>query len=97
MSVVESDPPHGITDEFVARLSERADEAERLRRLPGTKTSAITTSCEPHRMVAVAEVYAGTARDVDIAAGHVVFDYDVSRELVGALSIGAKISPIAMV
>lgn len=36
-------------------------------------------------------------RDVDIAAGHVVFDYDVSRELVGALAIGAKISPIAMV
>jgi 3-hydroxy-9,10-secoandrosta-1,3,5(10)-triene-9,17-dione monooxygenase len=36
-------------------------------------------------------------RDVDIAAGHVVFDYDVSRELLGALAIGAKISPIAMV
>jgi 3-hydroxy-9,10-secoandrosta-1,3,5(10)-triene-9,17-dione monooxygenase len=36
-------------------------------------------------------------RDVDIAAGHVVFDYDVSRELMGALAIGAKISPIAMV
>jgi 3-hydroxy-9,10-secoandrosta-1,3,5(10)-triene-9,17-dione monooxygenase len=34
---------------------------------------------------------------VDIAAGHVVFDYDVSRELAGALAIGAKISPIAMV
>jgi 3-hydroxy-9,10-secoandrosta-1,3,5(10)-triene-9,17-dione monooxygenase len=36
-------------------------------------------------------------RDVDIAAGHVVFDYDMSRELAGALAIGAKISPIAMV
>jgi 3-hydroxy-9,10-secoandrosta-1,3,5(10)-triene-9,17-dione monooxygenase len=36
-------------------------------------------------------------RDVDIAAGHVVFDYDVSRELAGALAIGAKISPIAMI
>ncbi|GLE51570.1 acyl-CoA dehydrogenase family protein [Mycobacterium montefiorense] len=36
-------------------------------------------------------------RDVDIAAGHVVFDYDVCRELAGALAIGAKISPIAMV
>lgn len=36
-------------------------------------------------------------RDVDIAAGHVVFDYDTSRELAGALGIGAKISPIAMV
>ncbi len=36
-------------------------------------------------------------RDVDIAAGHVVFDYDVSRELAGALAIGAKVSPIAMI
>ncbi len=36
-------------------------------------------------------------RDVDIAAGHVVFDYDVSSELAGALAIGAQISPIAMI
>lgn len=36
-------------------------------------------------------------RDVDIAAGHVVSDYDTSRELAGALAIGAKISPIAMI
>lgn len=34
MSVVDSRPLHGITDEFVARLAERAEEAERLRRLP---------------------------------------------------------------
>jgi 3-hydroxy-9,10-secoandrosta-1,3,5(10)-triene-9,17-dione monooxygenase len=36
-------------------------------------------------------------RDVDIVSGHVVFDEDVSRELAGALAIGAKVSPIAMV
>jgi 3-hydroxy-9,10-secoandrosta-1,3,5(10)-triene-9,17-dione monooxygenase len=36
-------------------------------------------------------------RDVDVIAGHVVFDYDVSRELAGALEIGAKVSPIAMI
>jgi 3-hydroxy-9,10-secoandrosta-1,3,5(10)-triene-9,17-dione monooxygenase len=36
-------------------------------------------------------------RDVDIASGHVVFDYDMSRELAGALAIGARISPLAMV
>lgn len=36
-------------------------------------------------------------RDVDIASGHVVFDYDTSRELAGALAIGAKISPISMI
>jgi alkylation response protein AidB-like acyl-CoA dehydrogenase len=36
-------------------------------------------------------------RDVNVAAGHVVFDYDTGRELAGALAIGAKISPIAMI
>jgi 3-hydroxy-9,10-secoandrosta-1,3,5(10)-triene-9,17-dione monooxygenase len=36
-------------------------------------------------------------RDVDVVSGHVVFDYDVSRELAGALEIGAKVSPIAMI
>jgi 3-hydroxy-9,10-secoandrosta-1,3,5(10)-triene-9,17-dione monooxygenase len=36
-------------------------------------------------------------RDVDVAAGHVIFDYDLSRELSGALSIGAGISPLAMI
>ena len=36
-------------------------------------------------------------RDVDMISGHVVFDYDVSRELAGALEIGAKVSPFAMV
>ncbi len=36
-------------------------------------------------------------RDIDVIAGHVVFDYDVSRELAGALEIGAPVSPIAMV
>ncbi|QUR68092.1 acyl-CoA dehydrogenase family protein [Mycobacterium spongiae] len=35
-------------------------------------------------------------RDVDVMSGHVVFDYDVSRELAGALAIGLKVSPIAM-
>ena len=34
-----SRPLHGVTDEFVARLAERADEAERLRRLPAATVS----------------------------------------------------------
>ncbi|MGV0741772.1 acyl-CoA dehydrogenase family protein [Mycolicibacterium sp. XJ870] len=37
------------------------------------------------------------SRDVGVLSGHVIFDYDTSRELAGALSIGMKISPIAMV
>lgn len=36
-------------------------------------------------------------RDVDVLAGHVVFDYDTSRELAGALSLGLKIPRTAMV
>lgn len=36
-------------------------------------------------------------RDVDVLSGHVIFDYDTSRELSGALAIGLKVSPLAMV
>ena len=36
-------------------------------------------------------------RDVDVLSGHVIFDYDASRELAGALAIGLKMSPLAMV
>jgi len=36
-------------------------------------------------------------RDVDVLAGHVVFDYDTSRELAGALALGMKIPRTAMV
>jgi alkylation response protein AidB-like acyl-CoA dehydrogenase len=36
-------------------------------------------------------------RDVDVMSGHVIFDYDVSRELAGALAIGLKVAPTAMV
>jgi alkylation response protein AidB-like acyl-CoA dehydrogenase len=36
-------------------------------------------------------------RDVDVISGHVVFDYDTSRELAGALGLGMKIPRTAMV
>ncbi|MFS0901058.1 acyl-CoA dehydrogenase family protein [Mycolicibacterium litorale] len=36
-------------------------------------------------------------RDVDVLSGHVIFDYDTSRELAGALEIGARIPPFAMI
>lgn len=36
-------------------------------------------------------------RDVDVISGHVVFDYDASRELAGALALGMKIPRTAMV
>jgi 3-hydroxy-9,10-secoandrosta-1,3,5(10)-triene-9,17-dione monooxygenase len=36
-------------------------------------------------------------RDVDVLAGHVVFDYDTSRELAGALALGLKIPRTSMV
>lgn len=36
-------------------------------------------------------------RDVDVICGHVVFDYDTSRELAAALTLGMKVSRTAMV
>lgn len=36
-------------------------------------------------------------RDVDVISDHVVFDYDTSRELAGALTLGMKIPRTAMV
>jgi len=36
-------------------------------------------------------------RDVDVLSGHVIFDYDTSRELAGALRVGVKIPPTAMI
>jgi 3-hydroxy-9,10-secoandrosta-1,3,5(10)-triene-9,17-dione monooxygenase len=36
-------------------------------------------------------------RDVDMICGHVVFDYDTSRELAGALTLGMKVPRTAMV
>jgi alkylation response protein AidB-like acyl-CoA dehydrogenase len=36
-------------------------------------------------------------RDVDVLSGHVVFDYDTSRELAGALALGMRIPRTAMV
>ncbi|GAA2545750.1 acyl-CoA dehydrogenase [Mycolicibacterium diernhoferi] len=36
-------------------------------------------------------------RDVDVLSGHVVFDYDTSRELAGALALGCKIPFTSMI
>ena len=36
-------------------------------------------------------------RDVDVICGHVVFDYDASRELAAALTLGMKVARTAMV
>ena len=36
-------------------------------------------------------------RDVNTLAGHVIFDYDVSTEMVGALAVGLKLPPTALV
>lgn len=36
-------------------------------------------------------------RDVDVLSGHVVFDYDTSRELAGALSLGMHIPRTSMI
>lgn len=118
-------PVHGITDEFVARLAQRAEEAERLHRLPAHTVAEFKDTGMPSLLLPrrfgepVSRALRATARmgaahtgasahfvtnplprakcDVDIVFGHVVFDYETSRELAGALAIGARNSPIAMV
>ena len=36
-------------------------------------------------------------REVDVISGHAVFDYDTSRELAAALTLGVKVPRTAMV
>ncbi|HWF53183.1 MAG TPA: acyl-CoA dehydrogenase family protein [Solirubrobacteraceae bacterium] len=87
------------------------DDGERPRRLHRARArlAAAHTVAESRRVIALLlEASGGSAhflssplqrakRDVDTLAGHVIFDYDTSRELAGALAIGLLISPTAMV
>jgi hypothetical protein len=50
-----------------------------------------------HRLSGSRSARLARLTDVDVISGHVVFDYGVSRELAGALEIGAKVSPFAMI
>ncbi|MEZ0350702.1 acyl-CoA dehydrogenase [Mycobacterium sp. pR1184] len=100
-----------LVDDTAATIDELVVSGERVRRSvrANARLAAAYTVHECRAIIADLLEAAGASahflsnplqrakRDVDIAAGHVVFDYDVSRELAGALEIGAKISPIAMV
>ena len=79
---------HGFADEFVARLAQRAEEAERLRRLLADTVAEIRDSGMPS--VRLPRKFGGVS-------GHVVFDCDTGRGPAGALAIGAKVSPMVMV
>ena len=72
-----------ISPDFVADLAERAQEAEGLRRLPGAHFL-------DHPLQRI-------KRDVDVLSGHVIFDYDTSRELAGALILGMAVARTARV
>ena len=46
---------------------------------------------------AAQDAYEHDVSDVDVLAGHVVFDYDTSRELAGALTLGMTIPRTSMI
>ncbi|WP_179470866.1 acyl-CoA dehydrogenase family protein [Mycolicibacterium vinylchloridicum] len=101
----------GLLADTVAMIETKVDAGERIPRSmrAGARVAAAHIVHESRAVVADLLESSGASahflhnplqrakRDIDVISGHVVFDYDVSRELAGALEIGAPISPIAMV
>lgn len=102
---------HGLLGDTVAAIQDRVAAGERIPRAAraDARLAAAHIVHESRSIIADLLEAAGASvhfldnplqrakRDVDIICGHVVFDYDVSRELAGALEAGVKVSPIAMI
>lgn len=103
---------HGLLDDTVNRIQDTvARDGQRVGRVAraDARVAAAHIVHESRAIIADLLEVAGASvhfldnplqrakRDVDIICGHVVFDYDVSRELAGALEVGVKISPISMI
>lgn len=101
----------GLLDDTVGRIQDAVDARERIGR-PVRADARAAAAYIVHESRAVTsdllEASGASAqfvtnplqrakRDVDVICGHVVFDYDVARELSGALEAGVKISPISMI
>lgn len=101
----------GLLGDTVSRLQDAVDSGARITRADraDARASAAHIVHESRSVIAdLLEASGASAhfvdnpmqrikRDVDIICGHVVFDYDVARELAGALEAGVKISPISMI
>ncbi|ORX07947.1 acyl-CoA dehydrogenase [Mycolicibacillus trivialis] len=102
---------HGLLDDTVGSIQGAVTAGERVGRAARADARAAAAHIVHESRAVVADLLeaAGASvhfldnplqrakRDVDIICGHVVFDYDVSRELAGALEVGVKISPISMI
>lgn len=102
---------HGLLEATVSRIQDAVSRGERLPRAARADVRAAAAHIVHESRAVIADLLAASGasahfldnplqrakRDVDIICGHVVFDYDVARELAGALEVGVKVSPIAMI
>lgn len=102
---------HGLLRDTVDMVEAGVDAGERIPRAVRAKARVAAAHIVHESRAVVADLLESSGasahflhnplqrakRDIDVISGHVVFDYDVSRELAGALEIGVPISPIAMV
>ena len=102
---------HGLLDDTVATIETMVAERARIPRTVRAQARLAAAHIVHESRAIVAELLESSGasahflnnplqrakRDIDVISGHVVFDYDVGRELVGALEVGVPISPIAMI
>ncbi|TFV57787.1 acyl-CoA dehydrogenase [Mycobacterium sp. PS03-16] len=102
---------HGLLDDTVGRIEElvRAGDAVPRAVRGDARMAAAHIVYEARSVIGMLLAASGASahfvdnplqrikRDVDVLSGHVIFDYDTSRELAGALAIGMQIPPFAMV
>lgn len=100
-----------LLDDTVGRIQDAVDARERISRAARADARATAAHIVHESRAVIADLLEASGasaqfvtnpmqrakRDVDVICGHVVFDYDVARELAGALEAGVKISPIAMI
>jgi alkylation response protein AidB-like acyl-CoA dehydrogenase len=101
----------GLRDDTVGRLQDAVSGGERISRSVRADARAAAAHIVHESRAVIADLLEASGasvhfvdnplqrikRDVDIICGHVVFDYDVARELAGALEVGVKVSPISMI
>ncbi len=101
----------GLLDDTAGRIQDAVDARERIGRPVRADARAAAAYIVHESRSVIADLLESSGasaqfvtnplqrakRDVDVICGHVVFDYDVARELSGALEAGVKISPISMI
>ncbi|CAJ1505046.1 acyl-CoA dehydrogenase family protein [[Mycobacterium] holstebronense] len=101
----------GLLDDTAGRIQDAVDVRERISRPVRADARAAAAYIVHESRAVIADLLEASGasaqfvdnplqrakRDVDVICGHVVFDYDVARELSGALEAGVKISPISMI